>query len=191
MTTFRSRLLGLVATLGIVAFVIGVPALLAVIDSVPSMDAFNWDVLSSRDDGTLVMAVIGVVAWVAWLVITMSLTVDTLAHVRGVRAPRIPGLGMPQLTAGRVVAAASLLFIALPIGVQAVPEPAVAVAAAPPFPVSAPAVAEAHPASIAERPVEATTGSPTVPYVTKRGEAFGGSLRSVSAMDVGTSKSSL
>lgn len=43
--------------------------------------------LTSPDDGTLAIVVIGVVAWVGWAVMTVSLLIEIAARVRGIPAP--------------------------------------------------------------------------------------------------------
>jgi hypothetical protein len=108
----KQRLLGLLATVGIVGFVLGVPLVLTAIGAVPSATTLDTvrDVLLSPDDGTLVIAMAAVVAWGAWAVMTLSLVVETLAKLRGVRAPKLPGLSMPQIAAGQLIAVVSLLF---------------------------------------------------------------------------------
>ncbi|MEI2811929.1 MAG: hypothetical protein V9F00_17605 [Nocardioides sp.] len=44
----------------------------------------------------------------------VSLGVETLAAARGVKPPRLPGLGLPQGFAARLVAVAALLFAVAP-----------------------------------------------------------------------------
>jgi LysM repeat protein len=171
MTTLRSRLLGLVATLGIVAFAIGVPVLLLAIDAIPTLESFNWSVLSSPDDGTLAMAVIAVVAWLAWAVMTASLVIEGAARIRGVRAPSLPGLGMPQLAAGRLIATAALLFMAAPLSTQASP-PTSPVANLPLPAASAPVAQGIELTPIAGVAPTAAVEPATVRYVTKRGDSL-------------------
>ncbi|MCR1785880.1 LysM peptidoglycan-binding domain-containing protein [Nocardioides carbamazepini] len=98
----------------LLVFVLGTPALLLAIEAGPSATAFGWSTLTSRDDGTLALAVIGTVAWVAWGIFSASIILELVARVRGVRAPHLPGLAVPQMASARLVGAASLLFIALP-----------------------------------------------------------------------------
>jgi nucleoid-associated protein YgaU len=113
MTQLKQRLLGLVACLGILLFVIGVPLVLTAIGAVPSTTTPGTvrEVLLSPDDGTLVVGMAAVVAWGAWAVMTMSLAVETMTKLRGARAPRLPGLAMPQVAASQLIAVASLLFV--------------------------------------------------------------------------------
>lgn len=153
MNRLKARLLGLAATLTLIGFVLGTPLLLNLIGAVPSLEAFSWSRLSNRDDGTLALAVIGLVAWLAWLIFTVSVVVDVAARVRGVRPPRLTGLAVPQMAAGRLVATASLLLIGAPMAAQAIPMPRV---------VAAPAVTA--PTRVVDPPVAApAAGVDTVP----------------------------
>ncbi|MBU4336516.1 MAG: LysM peptidoglycan-binding domain-containing protein, partial [Actinobacteria bacterium] len=80
-----------------------------------------WTALRSPDDGTLVLRVVTLVAWLAWVVLSVSIVLEVVARLRGVRAPRIPGLYAPQLAARQLVSAAALLFVAVPsVGMTAV-----------------------------------------------------------------------
>jgi hypothetical protein len=53
-------------------------------------------ILTSPDDGTLLMSLLQIVGWIAWGVLALSIVVELFSQLRGVRAPRLPGLGMPQ-----------------------------------------------------------------------------------------------
>ena len=123
MSTLNSRLRGLAATLALVAFVVGVPAVLLAIDAVPDPTAFSWSRLTAPDDGTLVVEVLAAVCWIAWAVFTCQLVASIVSQVRGMRTPRLPGLAMPQLAADRLVAAAALLFVAVPSATAFLPQP--------------------------------------------------------------------
>jgi LysM repeat protein len=176
------RLIGLSATVGIVLFVVGTPRILFTIGVGPTLNP-DWnglrDMLASPDDGTLALKVLALVAWLAWLVMAVSLLVETVARLRGVHAPRLPGLGVPQVAAGRLVAAASLLFIALPVVTQAVAPPS---ARATEFPrtlvpeqqvAPAPAVpVAAHGSATAVTPTPDRKEPPTADYTVKRGDSL-------------------
>src|SRR4051794_4943244 len=124
MSRLHSRLLGLAAAGGLVAFVAGVPVFLLAIGAVPSPTNVGWSRLSAPDDGTVALAVIGVAAWVAWAVVTLSVVLSVTSRLRGLRAPHLPGLHVPQIAADRLVAAAALLFVAVPTsGAMRVPPP--------------------------------------------------------------------
>ena len=132
--TLRQRLHGLAAMLVILLPVIGMPLVLIAIGVHP------WDtefselrlLLSRPDDGTLALTVIAVAAWTAWIVVAVSVVVEAVALIRGVPAPSLPGLGLPQHGASQLVAVAALLFIASPTVPLAVsPTPLHAAFAAP------------------------------------------------------------
>ncbi len=152
--SIRTRLLGLGATVLVVAILAGLPILLLALganpipDSVPSVDQIRT-ALTTPDDGTLAMGAIMLIAWVAWLVLAASIVLEVIAKVRGLRAPVLPGLGMPQIAARHLVATAALLFVVLP---SAAPSVSAAAAPAPAATMTtAPAVAP-HSAATQERP---------------------------------------
>ena len=122
----RARLVGLVASVLLIGVVVAVPAAIARVgaDLIPSdLPTLGqvWTALRSPDDGTLVLRVVTLVAWLAWVVLSVSIMLEVVARLRGVRAPRIPGLHAPQLAARQLVSAAALLFVAVPsVGMTAV-----------------------------------------------------------------------
>ena len=141
MTTLRARLRGLLATLALLGIVAGLPLVLLAIGAnpipgaLPSLETVK-SALSSQDDGTLALGFIKVVAWAAWASLTLSIFLELISRVRGIRAPRMPGLRLPQSAARGLVSTAILLFIAVPISTHGAP-----VAAAAPVPAAmAPAV---------------------------------------------------
>lgn len=160
--TTRARLVGLAATLVLVVGVLAVPvALVAMTADFVPVGPFSlaglWAELAAPDDGTLALRVIAVVAWLAWAVLTLSVVLEVASRVRGVRAPRIPGLRVPQLAAHQLVAAAALVFVSLPVA----PPPAVghATAAVVPALTSSSATASlaaADPEQVAAPPVTYT-----------------------------------
>src|SRR4051812_44728830 len=123
MSILNSRTRGLVATLGLVAFMVGVPTILLAIDAIPDLSAFSWSRLTTPDDGTIAIQVLAAVCWIAWVVFTCQLITSIVSQVRGIRTPRLPGLGVPQLAADRLVAAAALLFVAVPTANPFLPQP--------------------------------------------------------------------
>lgn len=177
----RQRLQGLGATLLLMLLVVGFPLALVAIGTAP------WDadigqlqtLLTSPDDGTLALVVFAVVGWLAWAVMAVSVVVETAAQLRGISAPPLPGLALPQRAAGQLVAAAALLFIAAPVALSGFPAGPTTAAAAPPV-LRTPrleAVATAAPV-----PVSATAPAPsavvpdrakaTVDYTVKRGDSL-------------------
>ncbi|QZN84912.1 LysM peptidoglycan-binding domain-containing protein [Cellulomonas sp. C5510] len=108
---------GLLATVGIAGFVIGVPIALAAVapirvpSSVPSFGGII-DALSRPDDGDLLIGTLTVIAWLAWAAFAVPLVVELIASLRGVRTPRLPLLGPAQRIAAGLVATAGLLMTA-------------------------------------------------------------------------------
>jgi len=131
MTTLRTRLRGLLATGALLAIVAGLPLVLLAIGaspipaSMPSLETIK-SALSSQDDGTLALGFIKVVAWAAWAFLTLSILLELISRVRGIRVPRMPGLRLPQSAARGLVSTAMLLFIAAPMSVQGAPPAAAA-----------------------------------------------------------------
>ncbi|QSR30173.1 hypothetical protein CFI00_06515 [Nocardioides sp. S5] len=122
--TLRQRLTGLLATAAVLGIIIGLPALFLAIGANPIPDqAPSWesikDALLAPDDGTLVLGLFKVIGWAAWAFMTLSLVVETIARLRRVEAPKLPGLGRPQAAAHGLIGLAALLFIAAPIAAQA------------------------------------------------------------------------
>ncbi|WP_265443911.1 LysM peptidoglycan-binding domain-containing protein [Flexivirga meconopsidis] len=123
MRGIRARLAGLFATLLILGIIIGLPLVLLAVGaspahlSVPTLDGIKT-ALTNPDDGTLALSAVKVIAWVAWAFLTVSIVLEIFARARGVRAPQLPGLRMPQSAAKGMVGMAILLFTASPVTAQ-------------------------------------------------------------------------
>jgi nucleoid-associated protein YgaU/DNA-binding SARP family transcriptional activator len=105
---------GAAASLLLFALVIGLPVALWNLGS--SLQPFNGvgssdlgSLLTRRDDGSLFLAAVLLVAWVAWLLFTLSVTVELVAFIQGVPTPRLLWLRLPQQGAAALVATAALL----------------------------------------------------------------------------------
>jgi nucleoid-associated protein YgaU len=172
-SALSTRLRGLAATLALAALMLGVPALLLAIDATPDPGAFSWSRLTSPDDGTLALQVIAVVCWIAWAIFTCQLIASIVSQIRGIRAPQVPGLAVPQLAADRLVAAAALLFVAIPTTTTLLPQPkAEAAITATPRP-AAPVPAAPTPPAPATHPAAPTKHEPaTERYTVKRGDSL-------------------
>jgi LysM repeat protein len=173
MNRANSRVRGLLATLALVGFMVGVPVVLVAIGALPDPNAFTWSRLTSQDDGTLALQVITGVCWIAWAVFTSQLIASIVSQVRGIRTPRLPGLAVPQLAADRLVAAAALLFIAVPAVSAVLPQPHAHAAVAVPLPEApvAPVDAEAAGGHRAEEHGQAVQPE-TERYTVKRGDSL-------------------
>jgi nucleoid-associated protein YgaU len=123
MSILNSRTRGLAATLGLVAFMVGVPTVLLAIQAIPDLSAFSWSRLNAPDDGTLALEVLATVCWIAWAVFTCQLVASIVSQIGGMRTPRLPGLSIPQVAADRLVATAALLFVAVPSASAFLPPP--------------------------------------------------------------------
>lgn len=118
----RSRgqvlLRGLLSLIGIVLILVGLPAALVVLGGNPlPAEVPTWtqvvDALSRPDDGTLLIGIITVVGWLVWVTLALSFIVEIPAAVRGVPAPRLPGLSWQQ---GRAAAMTGAVVAMLAIG---------------------------------------------------------------------------
>ena len=118
--TLRERLSGIAACLLIVALLVGMPAVLigVGVDPVPDhLPTFHGLValLTTPDDGTAALAVLGYAGWLLWIVLALMLLAEITAQLRGVPTPDVPGLHLPQLAVRQLVAAAAALFLAAPL----------------------------------------------------------------------------
>lgn len=127
MNRTHPRARGLCAAALIVAAIAGVPALFVALGATPwSVDLTELRLsLLSPDDGSVALVIISTVAWAAWAVMTFCLLTEILAAVRGVRAPRLRGLGAGQQLASQLVASAAVLFaVAQPLSITLTTAPA-------------------------------------------------------------------
>lgn len=178
MSNIRARIVGLAALLALVALGVGFPTALLAIDAVPKPDDFAWSRLTAPDDGTLAVAVVGMIAWLAWAVFITSVVIELVARARGIRPPHLPGLSLPQLTAGRLVALASLLFVAVPGAAHTMASPR-AVASAPDLP-EPPGVTQYEAQPLYVPPPPSTSAfqagdedvESSVPYTVRRGDSL-------------------
>ena len=70
--------------------------------------------LTSPDDGHLTVLILKGAAWVVWGLLAVTILTEAVAALRGLEAPKLPGLRWSQVPARRLVTAALLLFIAVP-----------------------------------------------------------------------------
>ena len=73
-------------------------------DDLPAVEGI-LSALTTPDDGTLFLAVLTAVGWLAWAAFTCSVVVEVAARVTGRRTPTIPGLAGPQRLVSALVAA--------------------------------------------------------------------------------------
>jgi nucleoid-associated protein YgaU len=152
------RLIGFAACVALVVLLVGLPLVLLALGwgTVPSSLTGWWTALTNPDDGHLTVLVLEVVAWIVWGLLAVTIITEAVAAVRGLDAPRLPGLRWSQVPARRLVAAALLLFMAVP---------ALVVESAP----AAPAAPSPRPtATVAAQP---STNVQTTPRIAARASA--------------------
>ena len=166
MTTLRNRLLGLAASLALLALVIGLPALLLALTPTYVPDIGSWDnlvaFLASPNDGTLAWLAIWALGWTVWVGLTGLVLTEVIAALRRIRAPQLRLLGWPQNLVRNLVATAALLFIATPT-LTALPAPVAAAQPVPAGPTPDPADTQAKRDAI--RPA-------TIDYVVQPGDSL-------------------
>ena len=121
MSSARTLLRGLAALVALTAAVVGLPVALLSVGGSPIPDALPhlgdlWDTLTSRDDGTVMLAALRVVAWAGWALFTMSVLADLLARLR--RVP-VPHLGPQQAIASHLIAAVAAISVLAPAATPA------------------------------------------------------------------------
>jgi nucleoid-associated protein YgaU len=170
----HSRLVGVAACLALLVLLLGLPAVLLALGwrSAPSSLTGWWTALTNPDDGHLTVLVLEVVAWIVWGLLAATIITEGIAAVRGREAPRLPGLRWSQIPARRLVAAALLLFIAVP---TLVVESAPAAPAAPSPPPTA-TVATQPSTTVQTTPLtaaaRATAAPAKVTHTVRRGETL-------------------
>ncbi|MEP9362178.1 LysM peptidoglycan-binding domain-containing protein [Nocardioides sp. CN2-186] len=147
--------------------------MLIVIDALPDPSAFTWSRLTAQDDGTLALQVITAVCWIAWAVFTCQLLASIVSQARGIRTPRLPCLTVPQVAADRLVAAAALLFVAVPTVSAALPQPRAQAAVAAPMPQEPQAAVDVEAPVETQAEVQVQAVQPeTERYTVKRGDSL-------------------
>ena len=113
----RAAVVGLLAAGVLAVALAGAPVALVVAGSqylpasVPSVDE-AMAALSRPDDGSLFLAMLVVVGWLAWATLTISVIVEVAARLRGVRVPALPAMRLQQRMAGALVGAVIAAFAA-------------------------------------------------------------------------------
>jgi len=103
---------GLAALLTLIALVAGLPVLLyrlggsPIPTRVPSWHLI-WQTLAHQDNGTLFLAAVRDISWLAWAAFSIAVVAETQAAIRGSAAPRLR-LGGVQAVAARLVVLAML-----------------------------------------------------------------------------------
>lgn len=159
---------------------------------VPSLTQLRIDVTSPILGDQVYLNAIAIVIWLLWLLITVSFALETVALLRGVEIPPIPGLRPTQALAVVLLTAIGITTLmartAAPAQAAAtnaarVPTRAPAAATAPVSPGTGPSTDAAAAAS--SGPADATGPSPTHPAETMHTVAPGDNLFDIARADYG------
>ena len=123
---------GLSALAALAVGLVGIPVALVVLGGNPMPSSISWpavrNALFTPDDGTILIGLITVIGWVAWLVFAISVVAELVALASFQRISiRLPGLAGPQ----RVAAGLFVAVIAMVATTQVVPEDPPPIAAVP------------------------------------------------------------
>ena len=145
------RIRAVLALLALIGFLTGLPFLLVAVNPIGAPRfTWSWDGLAQAlltpDDGTLALTMIKAAGWVCWAILTLAVTLEVIGQLRRVPVPHLRGLGMPQLVAHQLVAAAAILFMTTgPTTTPTTPVFATPAATQPPHTFGAPAAMPEHP----------------------------------------------
>lgn len=112
---------GIGALLALAIVLVGIPVALVTVgadplpNQLPSVDDIVG-ALTRPDDGSLFLGVLTVIAWAGWATFAVSILLEVPAQIRGIRAPRLPGIGLQQRTAAGLVAAVAVLVTSTATG---------------------------------------------------------------------------
>src|SRR3712207_1165006 len=110
-----SRIRGLAALALLLIGLVGIPVALVGLGGNPLPATITWqgirDALLTRDDGTMLLGLITIVGWIAWLVFAVSVATELVALLSGQRIRlSLPGLAGPQrVAAGLLVSVISMI----------------------------------------------------------------------------------
>ena len=110
------RLVGFAASVALLDLLVRLPAVLLALGWGPTPSGLDgwWAALTTPDDGHLTILVLKIAAWIVWGLLAITIITEAVAALRGLEAPKLPGLRWSQVPARRLVAAALLLFITVP-----------------------------------------------------------------------------
>lgn len=114
-----TRVKGLLALIGLLGLLAGVPWLLLSIGAGPVPDQWVspgeiWSGITTPDDGAVLLVLFRYAAWIAWLFIAVSVVLEVAARILGTDVPQVPGFALPQGLARYFVGAVILLFVSAP-----------------------------------------------------------------------------
>ncbi|MEU9286440.1 LysM peptidoglycan-binding domain-containing protein [Streptomyces sp. NPDC048275] len=126
----RAVVRGLFALVALAALVVGVPALLLAVGTlpatVPALDEAREVLLSPDDDGSGLLTTMTVAAWIAWLWLVIPVLIEVVAVLARRTTPRLPGMATGQRLAGFLLGS---IVLATPAAAASAATPAVAATA--------------------------------------------------------------
>ncbi|GAB2490781.1 hypothetical protein GCM10027063_35000 [Promicromonospora xylanilytica] len=110
---------GLGAALLLIALVVGIPVGLWLLGGPVWTGPVSLDrvvsVLTTPDvTGSVLIGLVKVVGWIAWLTFAIAVVIEVVAALRGRRSPRVRGLGAQQRAASVLVGAVITMLVAAP-----------------------------------------------------------------------------
>lgn len=173
---------GLGAALALLLLVVGIPVGLWFFGGPIVTGEITWDsvltTLSTPDvTGSVLLGLVKVVGWLAWATFAVAVLIEVVAAARGVRSPRLHGLGLQQRAAGALVGAVVTMLVSAPGAGPAFAATAAGPAADLASPTSGVSVsAEALPGGAATdaAAIPTTAETPTAPatYTVKPGDSL-------------------
>lgn len=120
---------GVISALTLLMFMAGAPVVLCLVGQAKQLARIDWTrIWVERDDGSLLLGLMTVIAWAAWFMFTVSVIAETIDAVRRIRLPaartlQLPGLELTRSLVRGLVASVIALLVGLSLQRQA-PAPA-------------------------------------------------------------------
>ena len=120
---------GVISALTLLMFMVGAPVVLCLVGQAKQLARIDWTrIWVERDDGSLLLGLMTVIAWAAWFMFTVSVIAETIDAVRRIRLPaartlQLPGLELTRSLVRGLVASVIALLVGLSLQRQA-PAPA-------------------------------------------------------------------
>jgi hypothetical protein len=127
----KRRLTAILAGTGLLAIIIGLPALLIATANVAAphhgwTPAGLWQALLAPDDGTLLVTIVKLAGWISWAILTATILLEVASRARNLPVPQLRGMAWPQHLARTLVTAVLAGFIATNNITTSAPDPTIA-----------------------------------------------------------------
>lgn len=111
-----SILRGLGSLIALLAALIGVPLLLGSIGRLGALGSVNWaKVFVTPDDGSLLLGLITLIAWLAWAVVALTIVLEAVSFVsRGAITVALPGTNWLRPVVASLILSVGALVVAAP-----------------------------------------------------------------------------